>query len=178
MVRQQLALAVAGPRHEEILAARAQLTADEFTLSLIERRVADTVLLAPSSGTILTRVLEPGAVVLPNSTVYALAVTDPVWIRSYVAETAMGKVKPGMPVTVSTDTPGGQTYTAQVGYFAHGGIHATGGRNAGTTLQPRLPCPPDRQGRRRWPAPGHAGDDLAGLTQQGGLTHGWAAGNN
>jgi HlyD family secretion protein len=118
VVRQQLALAVAGPRQEDILAARAQLTADESTLSLIERRVADTVLLAPSSGTILTRVLEPGAVVLPNSTVYALAVTDPVWIRTYVPETALGKVKPGMPVTVSTDTPGGRTYTAQVGFVS------------------------------------------------------------
>jgi HlyD family secretion protein len=118
VVRQQLALAVAGPRQEDILAARAQLAADESTLSLIERRVADTVLVAPSPGTILTRVLEPGAVVLPNSTVYALAVTDPVWIRTYVPETALGKVKPGMPVTVSTDTPGGRTYTAQVGFVS------------------------------------------------------------
>jgi HlyD family secretion protein len=118
VVKQQLALAIAGPRQEDILAARAQLTADESTLSLIERRVTDTVLLAPSSGTILTRVLEPGAVVLPNSTVYALAVTDPVWIRTYVPETAMGKLKPGMPVTVSTDTPGGRTYTAQVGFIS------------------------------------------------------------
>jgi HlyD family secretion protein len=118
VVRQQLALAVAGPRQEDILAARAQLAADESTLSLIERRVADTVLVAPSPGTILTRVLEPGAVVLPNSTVYALAVTDPVWIRTYVPETALGKVKPGMPVTVSTDTPGGRAYTAQVGFVS------------------------------------------------------------
>jgi HlyD family secretion protein len=118
VVRQQLALAVAGPRQDDILAARAQLAADESTLSLIERRVADTVLVAPSPGTILTRVLEPGAVVLPNSTVYALAVTDPVWIRTYVPETALGKVKPGMPVTVSTDTPGGRTYTAQVGFVS------------------------------------------------------------
>jgi HlyD family secretion protein len=118
VVRQQMALAVAGPRQEDILAARAQLTADESTLSLIERRVADTVLVAPSPGTILTRVLEPGAVVLPNSTVYALAVTDPVWIRTYVPETALGKVKPGMPVTVSTDTPGGRTYAAQVGFVS------------------------------------------------------------
>jgi hypothetical protein len=48
VVRQQLALAVAGPRQEDILAARAQLAADDSTLSLIERRVADTVLVAPS----------------------------------------------------------------------------------------------------------------------------------
>jgi HlyD family secretion protein len=118
VVRQQLALAVAGPRQEDILAARAQLAADESTLSLIERRVADTVLVAPSPGTILTRVLEPGAVVLPNSTVYALTVTDPVWIRTFVPETALGKVKPGMPVTVSTDTPDSRTYTAQVGFVS------------------------------------------------------------
>ena len=55
---------------------------------------------------------------LPNSTVYALAVTDPVWIRTYVPETALGKVKPGMPVTVSTDTPGSRTYTAQIGFVS------------------------------------------------------------
>jgi HlyD family secretion protein len=35
-----------------------------------------------------------------------------------VPETALGKVKPGMPVTVSTDTPGGRAYTAQVGFVS------------------------------------------------------------
>src|SRR5690349_11891151 len=82
VVRQQLALALAGPRQEDISAARAQVEADKGALSLVERRVADTVLQAPGAGTILTRVLEPGAIVLPGSTVYALAITDPVWIRT------------------------------------------------------------------------------------------------
>ncbi|WP_157619415.1 efflux RND transporter periplasmic adaptor subunit [Skermanella stibiiresistens] len=118
VTRQQLALAVAGPRTEDIAAAKAQLAADQSTLSLIERRVADTVLYAPSAGTILTRVLEPGAIVLPGSAVYALSIDDPVWIRGFVPETALGRVKPGMMVSISTDMPGGRTYRGKVGFVS------------------------------------------------------------
>ncbi|MCC7046018.1 MAG: efflux RND transporter periplasmic adaptor subunit [Alphaproteobacteria bacterium] len=116
--RETLALAVAGPRREEIEQARAQLRAEEATLDLARNRYKHTTLTAPSQGIVLTRVHEPGAVVLPNSTIYTVALTDKVWIRTYVPETLLGAVKPGMPVEVQTDSRPGQAYQGWVGYIA------------------------------------------------------------
>ncbi|HYD32678.1 MAG TPA: HlyD family efflux transporter periplasmic adaptor subunit [Azospirillaceae bacterium] len=114
--REQLALALAGPRKEDIEATRAQLDADLAAQSVAERRLADTTLTAPSAGTVLTRVLEPGAIVLPGSTVYTIALDTPVWVRAYVGEPDLGRVRPGMAAKVTTD--GGKVYDGRIGFIS------------------------------------------------------------
>lgn len=109
-------LAVLGPRGEELEAARAQMRADEAALSIARRRLADAELAAPGEGTILTRIHEPGAVLLPNTPVYTLALAKPVWARAFVDEPRLGIVKPGMKATVLTD--GGGRYAGQVGFIS------------------------------------------------------------
>lgn len=114
--RETLALAVAGPRKEEIAQARAQLRADEAALEISRNRYRHTALTAPGPGIVTTRVHEVGAVVLPNSPIYTVALTDKVWIRTYAPETLLGSVQPGMPVEVTTD--GGRRYKGWVGYIS------------------------------------------------------------
>ncbi len=114
--RETLALVVAGPRREEIEQARAQLRADEASLELARNRFRHTTLVAPGPGVVTTRVHEVGAIVLPNSPIYTVALTDKVWVRTYAPETLLGMVQPGMPVEVSTD--GGRRYKGWVGYIS------------------------------------------------------------
>lgn len=111
-----LELAEAGPRREEIEQARAQLNADRAALSLAERRLADANLTAPNDGIILTRVREPGAIVAAGETIYALSLTSPVWVRTYVDEPDLGRVHPGMPAEVRTDSGG--AYRGQIGFIS------------------------------------------------------------
>ena len=75
--------AVNGPRAEDIAAARAQLRAAEATVDLSRTQLARTKLVAPANGTIMTRVIEPGTVVLPAANVYSMALDDEVWVRSF-----------------------------------------------------------------------------------------------
>ena len=117
-VRESLALAVAGPRKEDIAAARAQLRADEATVSLAERRLGDTELKAPAEGVILTRVQEPGAVLGSSTTVLTLALTRPVWVRAYVSEPDLGRIHNGMPAEVVSDSAPGKAYRGQVGFIS------------------------------------------------------------
>lgn len=117
-LEEALTLAVAGPRKEEIAQARAQLRAEESTLEIARDRLAHTVLAAPAAGIVLTRVHEPGAVVLPASTVYTVALTDKVWVRTYAPEPMLGRIKPGMRVEVTTDGPPARSYAAWVGYIS------------------------------------------------------------
>lgn len=114
--REAFELLESGAREEDIRAARAALNADEARLSLAQRRLSDAELVAPNNGVILTRVREPGAVVGTGQPIYTLSLTSPVWVRTYVAEPDLGKIRPGMPAIVRTDS-GGQ-YAGQVGFIS------------------------------------------------------------
>jgi HlyD family secretion protein len=69
---ENLRLAIEGPRVEDIEVARALLRVAENALALARHRLADTKLYAPAAGTVMTRILEPGAVVLSNTPAYTL----------------------------------------------------------------------------------------------------------
>jgi HlyD family secretion protein len=114
--RETLKLAELGPRREDIDAAKAQLEAEKAALIQAERRLADAELIAPSVGTVLTRVREPGAIVGAGETVYAVTIVSPVWVRTYVSEPDLGRLRPGMKVKVVTD--GGKAYSGQVGFIS------------------------------------------------------------
>lgn len=114
--RETLKLAELGPRREDIDAAKAQLEAEKAALIQAERRLADAELIAPSVGTVLTRVREPGAIVGAGETVYAVTIVSPVWVRTYVSEPDLGRLAPGMKVKVVTD--GGKAYSGQVGFIS------------------------------------------------------------
>ena len=116
--RQALALAIKGPREEDIAAARAKVKASEAALRLAERELADTKLYAPTAGVILDRILEPGDMAFPSTPVFTLALTDPVWVRAYVAEPDLGKIAPGMKAHVTTDSFPGKIYGGWIGFIS------------------------------------------------------------
>lgn len=111
-----LRLAELGPRREDIDAAKGQLEAEKAALAQAERRLADAALVAPSGGVVLTRVREPGAVVAAGETVYAVTITSPVWVRSYIGEPDLGRARPGTAVEVVTD--GGARFSGQIGFVS------------------------------------------------------------
>lgn len=116
--RQALTLMKAGARKEDIAAARAQLANGDAALKIAERQLADAGLVAPQDGTVLTRVREAGAIVNAGETVFVLSITSPVWIRTYVSETDLARVRPGQEVAVKTDTPGIAMMTGRIGFIS------------------------------------------------------------
>lgn len=95
-----------------------QLKEFQSSLAVAEKNLADTEVYAPTLGTILTRIREPGTVVNPSDPVYTLSISSPVWIRAFIPERALGLVYPGMKGEIITDTPGGKIYTGSVGYIS------------------------------------------------------------
>lgn len=116
--REALDLAVAGPRQEDVAAARATLRAFQAELALTRQELADTRLYAPTPGIIQDRLLEPGDMASPQRPVFTLALTNPLWVRAYLSERDLGKVRPGMSARVSTDSFPGKTYRAWVGFIS------------------------------------------------------------
>jgi HlyD family secretion protein len=111
-----LTLALNGPRPQEIAAARAARDGDEASRALAEDRLGHTRLTAPSDGIVMTRIVEPGTVVLPTASVYSMAVTAETWVRAFAPEPLLGRVAPGTEVRLTSD--GGGSWRGQIGYVS------------------------------------------------------------
>ncbi len=78
----------------------------------------DTRIYAPCDGTIMTRIQEPGAIVSPTQSVYSVAKARPVWVRAYVPEPWLGRIKYGMKVAVYNDSRPDSPYTGWIGFIS------------------------------------------------------------
>src|SRR5271166_2182924 len=109
--RKALELALAGPRREDIAQAEAQL-------AFLKQQLADTQLMAPADAVVRTRLLEPGEMSSPQRPVFSLAIIDPKWIRAYVSETDIGKLRPGMTASVAVDSFPNRHFEGWVGFIS------------------------------------------------------------
>ncbi len=116
--KKDLELALAGPRREDIEAARARVMAGRSAVEYARQELADTRLLAPADGILRNRILEPGDMVSPAQPVLTLALTDPVWVRVYCPETFLGRIAPGMAAEIRTDSYPDRVYRGWLGYIS------------------------------------------------------------
>jgi len=77
-----------------------------------------TVLAAPFNGVITVRQAELGEVVVPGTPVVTIADLDHVWLRAYLNETDLGKVKLGQAVTIKTDSHPDKRYQGHLSFIA------------------------------------------------------------
>ena len=103
---------------EQLLAQRAAVDAAAAALELAEIRLRDALLTAPQDGIVLTRAREAGAIVQAGQTVYTLSLVDPVWLRVYVDEPQLGRIKPGMAVRVRVDAVPDKEFSGRVGFIS------------------------------------------------------------
>jgi HlyD family secretion protein len=54
----------------------------------------------------------------PQTPVYTLALTEPLWVRAYVEEPELGRVWPGMRAEVHTDSHPGKSYDGWLGFIS------------------------------------------------------------
>jgi len=116
--RQAYVLAVAGPRVEDVAAARAAYQAAEAATALAQRQFDDTRLYAPSDGVVEDRILEPGDMASPATPVLTMALLDPLWVRAYAPESELGRIRLGMKASVTADSYPGRTYDGWIGYIS------------------------------------------------------------
>jgi len=120
VVSQQKALdlAVAGPRKEDIAQAEAQLQAQDAQLALFQQQLADATLTAPVDGVIRSRLMEPGEMASPQKPVFTLAITDPKWVRAYISETDLGKIRPGEIASIAVDSFPDRRFDGWIGFIS------------------------------------------------------------
>ncbi|NML47711.1 HlyD family efflux transporter periplasmic adaptor subunit [Ramlibacter sp. G-1-2-2] len=113
-----LRLTQLGPRSEEVSGAAAQLKASQAQLALLQHQIGQGELRAPVDAVVRSRLLEPGDMATPQRPVFALALTQPKWVRVFVSETELGKVRPGQAARVFTDSQPAQPLAGRVGFIS------------------------------------------------------------
>ncbi|RTL50136.1 MAG: HlyD family efflux transporter periplasmic adaptor subunit [Rhodocyclaceae bacterium] len=98
--------------------AQATVHNSEETVALARIVVEYTTLKAPFGGVITTRQAELGEVVVPGAPVLALADLDHVWLRAYINEADLGKVRLGQEVSVTSDSHPGKRYQGRISFIA------------------------------------------------------------
>lgn len=107
-----------GSRKEDIAIAQSNLKEAAANLGMSRVNLDYTTLRAPSAGVITVRQAELGEVVVPGTPVVTLADLDHIWLRAYLAETDMGRVRWGQNAVITTDTYPGKQYHGRVSFIA------------------------------------------------------------
>ncbi len=107
-----------GYRHQEVAEAEANHARADAAVAEADQHLKDTVLTAPADGVVLTRAVEPGAILAVGTPVFTISLRAPVWVRAYVGEPDLGTVPPGRKVLLYTDSRPGSPYHGQVGYVS------------------------------------------------------------
>ena len=110
--------ALEGSRKEDIAIAQANLKQANANLGLSRVNLDYTILRAPSAGVVTVRQAELGEVVAPGTPVVTLADLDHIWLRAYIAETDLGRIRWGQDAVITTDTYPGKQYHGRVSFIA------------------------------------------------------------
>ena len=114
----EYALIKAGPRTETIEQARAKVQVAAETVKQARQQLNYTELSAPMDGVVLSTVAEAGEYLNPASPVLTLGQMDKPWLRAYIHESALGRMKLGQEVSVTTDAFAGKKYAGRVSYIS------------------------------------------------------------
>lgn len=116
--QQSLQLLREGPRQEEIARARAELEARRTAVQTAERQLGYTRLVSPISGTVSLRQAEAGEVVGAGQPVFKVAELPRPWVRAYLNEGDLARVRLGQPAQVTVDGLPGKTFTGTLTFIS------------------------------------------------------------
>jgi membrane fusion protein YbhG len=98
----------------QIATAKASLASSRAELRRFEANVSDLTIRAPIAGTILTRTAEPGRVVQPGQTILTMVDLHKLYLRGFIPEGNVGKVKVGQQAQVYLDSNPKEAVPAEV----------------------------------------------------------------
>lgn len=105
-------------REQELATRRAEVDRSKANVELIDTQMADTIAYSPVDGVVLVKAADVGEVLAPGTTVVTVGDIDHPWLRGYINETDLGKVKIGSRANVTTDSYPGKVYQGRVTFIS------------------------------------------------------------
>lgn len=112
--RETLREAERGSTREDVAEARAALTREEERLAYLARQRQEMVVQAPAAGVVETLDLRPGDLVAANQPVASILEEGQLWVRVYVPEPELGRVRIGQAAAVEVDSFPGRPFPGRV----------------------------------------------------------------
>jgi len=116
--RQNLSLLREGSRKEDIERAGADLLAANIAASTAEQQLAYTRLVSPVAGVVSVRVAERGQNVAAGQSVLRVAELDRPWVRIYLGEKELPRVRLGQPAQVVLDGLPGRVFNGRLAFIS------------------------------------------------------------
>jgi HlyD family secretion protein len=98
-------------RHAQVEQARAQV-------AVMDAQLADSVATSPVDGVVLVKSSEAGEILAAGTTFVTIGESDRPWLRGYIGEQDLGRVKLGAKVKVTTDSYPGKVYWGRVTFIS------------------------------------------------------------
>ncbi|MFZ5928222.1 MAG: HlyD family efflux transporter periplasmic adaptor subunit [Acidobacteriota bacterium] len=105
-------------RRKELAMREAELARARAQLAVIDVQLGERVLRSPVAGVVLSKNAERGEVVAGGAAVVTVGEMAKPWLRGYIAERHLGRVKPGMAAEVTTDSYPGKKYAGRVTFIS------------------------------------------------------------
>jgi HlyD family secretion protein len=105
-------------REQELATRRAEIGRANANIAMIDAQLADTVAISPVDGVVLVKSADVGEVLAPGTTVVTVGDIEHPWLRGYVDEKDLGRVKLGAKAKLTTDSYPGKAYWGRVSFIA------------------------------------------------------------
>lgn len=116
--QERLALLRAGPRPEAVAAARAKVAEARAALALAETRLREGTIVSPLTGFVLRKNLEAGEMANPGVSIVTLVDPMNMWLRAYVPETDVGRLRLGEAARITVDAFPGRDFPGRISEIA------------------------------------------------------------
>ena len=105
-------------REQDVLAHHADVSRARAQVAMTDTQINDTVVIAPIDGVVLVKSAEVGEVLAAGTAVVTIGDINHPWLRAYINETDLGRVKYGQPATLTTDSFPGKSYPGRISFIA------------------------------------------------------------
>ncbi|MGC2519560.1 MAG: efflux RND transporter periplasmic adaptor subunit [Burkholderiales bacterium] len=116
--KQNLSLLREGPRKEDIARAAADYAAARAAVAIAEQQLAYVKLVSPVAGVVSVRLSERGQVVAAGQAVFRVAELDRPWVRAYLGEKDLPRVKLGQTAEVRVDGLPGKSFAGRLSFIS------------------------------------------------------------
>jgi len=105
-------------KEQEVETRRAEIARSRAQLDIAESQLEDAVVTAPVGGVVLVKAAEVGEILAPGTSILTIGDLDRPWLRGYINEPDLGRVKLGQKVKVTTDSFPDKVYWGKVSYIS------------------------------------------------------------